>query len=393
MLFTVYSTILLFFLGSAALAANVNRDNSPARDQCTTQYGGSSVKSVLTSTSTVRRTSTQRTTVTPTITRTAQGRGTVTVTSTATETSTVTTSIPGITATASITATVFLTQTGPAVTVTTNVATTTTTTLSTGTVVPTSSGFRPANDTIPGPNMSYKKRSSSNISPVHRALDPASFDIEPWRQKRTNKQYPSKVECTTTETTTVTSTCTARAVTVTVPGVATTATTTTTTTTPAIITERGPSVTVTVTVTVSSLAVLTPTITTTVITTSTETVTTFTATVYAACASGTGNLVYTARDDNSIIPRVIPNGLVQQPALTVASPSECCSLCFADPQCAVSSFGVPYADRQCNLYYTPTVEACSAPDSFSAGVRVLPTPYPFLVVSNGRCGQFNYFTD
>ncbi|KAK2044877.1 hypothetical protein LZ31DRAFT_272442 [Colletotrichum somersetense] len=95
MLFTVNSTILLSFLGSAALAANVNRDNSPARDQCTTQYGGSSVGSVLTSKSTVRSTSTQRTTVTPTITRTAQGRLTVTVTSTVTATSTVTTSIPG----------------------------------------------------------------------------------------------------------------------------------------------------------------------------------------------------------------------------------------------------------------------------------------------------------
>ncbi|KAK2056440.1 hypothetical protein LY76DRAFT_606974 [Colletotrichum caudatum] len=291
MLFTVYSSILLSFLGSAALAANVNRDNPPARDQCTTQYGGSSVNC-------------------------------------------------------------------------SNSITTTTTTLSTGTVVPTPSGFRPASDTIPGPNMSYKKRSLSNISPVHRALDPASFDITPIenaaplvkfktrRQKRTNKQYPSKVE--------------------------------------SLVTERGPSVAVTVTVTVSSLVVLTPTITATVITTSTETVTTFTATEYAACASGTGNLVYTARDDNAIIPRVIPNGLIGQPPFTVASPSQCCSRCFADPQCAVSSFDLGYAELQCTLYYTPTVEACSAPDSFSAGVLVLPTPVPFLAVSNGRCGQFNY---
>ncbi|KAK2011559.1 hypothetical protein LZ32DRAFT_679635 [Colletotrichum eremochloae] len=294
-----------------------------------------------------------------------------------------------VTVTATLTTTVLSTQIGPTV-----IATETTTTTVTSTVALLPPGFTPAADTLPGDNMSLKRRSLSNISPVHRALDPASFDHAaplvktPRRQKRTNKQYPTKVECTITQTTTVTSTRTARPVTTTVPGAATTTTTTKTTTVPVTVTNLGPSVAFTITATVSSLTVLTPTITTTVTTTSTETVT---ATATSdPCATGIGNLVYSAGQDSAIYNyRIDQEGVGFTQLYDIASAAACCSLCFADPLCAASAY--QNAGSLCQLIQTPTVEACSAPNSVTLAAEA-PVPGSAGIrrfdVSNGPCGQF-----
>ncbi|KAF3005685.1 hypothetical protein E8E13_005052 [Curvularia kusanoi] len=403
----LFSAVLLTVLISPAFAGNIGRNNYPVRSQCSTQFGGYPVNSVPTSTSTsiVTVTSTKKTTVTPTTSVTGKGI-TLTVTATAIVAPAVTTSIPGAISTSTDTTTVISTATVAAVTVTETQSTTATTTITTSTVVPAPAGFLPAADTLPGDNLSQRKRDLSDVSPVRRALDLSRVDITPktgglplvmlkssHKVKRVNKQYPVKVICTTTATksATVTSTSTCKLVTVTKSGAPTTMTTTITVTRPVTVTQQGPPATVTTIATITSTTTVTPSVTQTAVVTETATSVSYTSTAYAACATDSShNLVYSAGANSPINGIRFGTGgtFVQVNAGSIA---ECCSACFADPQCAFSGF-LDGLDS-CYKIRVSSVAVC-APNALSGTVQAVQpgqggVGIVLYGVSNGPCGQFN----
>jgi hypothetical protein len=288
-------------------------------------------------------------------------------------------------------------------------------------VVPTSAGFEPAIDTLPGAAEKRKRALDSRQADVRRSMQqehpaqpPSGSKIQAPTPERHGSwgspgwsqwQYPVSVVCqefvevfpTVVTTVTVQQTTTYTAPTLTSTTVTTTATTTTTTvepvsaTTTTTTTASASSTTSTTTSTTTTTTTTTTPSTTTTTTTTSTTTPVVTSTSYAACA--TPNIVGTINVNGGaqgIYDVIYPGANTELTNTADSDAYDCCVSCITNPLCAASAFYGGFAPGAMCFNFVATT-GCSSEGEYSFGAEYSSvSPDSVYFVSNGNCGDYNY---